>query len=229
MGQLPLSMVESHKLPWCSDEYLYSLQQRFEEFSDFTRQDLFKAIYENVDRESPIYEDQFALAAEVYELLSWEVIDDNVTTEFIYEDSLKLIADDDKLLVYLFRDLPSIDAEKIRHAINSSVKSLWSCHLILWVVPSSNSQNLSGFEESLQSYKLSFVSEIWFTKVHQTLKDQRILLTLSITAHGDEWIYSLSTQLIKFPKETQKDNPILNKQLNLDEFIEIFNNSDLAI
>jgi uncharacterized protein YhfF len=70
MGQLPLSKIHSYTLPWCSDEYLYSLQQRFEEFSDYSRQDLFKVLYENVDRESPEYENNMDVIFEAYELVS---------------------------------------------------------------------------------------------------------------------------------------------------------------
>ncbi len=214
MGQLPLSMVTSHELPWYSYGYLYSLQQRFEMFSDVSRQDLFKALYENIDRESPVYEEEFDAALE------------------IAGNMLDVYASDQRLLDYLFKELPADLSDSIRDSINATAEDWWTGHLVLWSFESQILELYSlwaWFSDPVNSYKLRFSSKEAHAKIEKSIKKSPFLLVLSIVKRSNEDIYELHTELLQFPSSSNKQWAILKKSLNFDEFIQVFNNSDLTI
>jgi len=214
MGQLPLSMVESHKLPWYSDGYLYSLQQRFEMFSSFSKQDLFKVLYENVDREFPLYEEEFDAAME------------------IAGNMFDVYTSDQRLWDYLFKTLPEHHTEIIIDSINAAAEEWWIWHLVLWSFESQNLELYSlwaWFSDPLATYKLRFSSMEAHAKIEKSIKKSPFLLVLSIVKRLDEDVYELNTELLHFPSPFNKQWAILKKRLNFEEFIQVFNNSDLII
>lgn len=232
MGQLPLSKIHSYTLPWCSDEYLYSLQQRFEEFSDYSRQDLFKVLYENVDRESPEYENNMDVIFEAYELVSWNIIDDNIEIEQIYQtDTVVLNAKYPDLLYYLFEALPEPNIVRLWAAIDSTIENIWSSYLVLWSLWDSVHLSLVDFSRSVDIEEVSFATLEWFQKHGAMISNASPLLALSIRVDDEKTpgVAILDTHIIRRSLTQDGTAYVFHKHVSFDEFVELFNQADLAI
>lgn len=228
MRQLPLQMTWSYLLPWYSDEYLYSLQARFPEmFGHMTRQQLFKVLYENVDRESPQYEKELDLAVEVYEEITTTSSKSYTNTIQSFDDGYLFQSQYEQLFTYLFDDLPKINSERLKKMIIASVENLSSAYLVLGHFDSTISLDDSWFAESHEIYHLSFASDQGLGQCADSFKNQKPLLALSVVLEEGGFIV-LDIHLIRRHSDWTRSY-IQNKPIDFDQFVALFNQANLAL
>lgn len=216
------------KLPWYSDEYLYSLQERFPEIvGHMTRQELFKVLYENVDRESPQYEKELDLAVEVYEEMNTPSPKSYTNNIQNFDDGYFFQSQYDHLFGYLFDDLPKVTSQRLKKMIIESVENLSSAYLVLGHFDSTLSLGDSWFTESHEIYHLSFVPDQGLGQCADSFKNQKPLLALSVVLEEGGFIV-LDLHLIRRYSDGTRTY-IQNKPIDFHQFVELFNQANLSL
>lgn len=221
------------KLPWYPEEYIKQLSERFPEiFLWKTKQELFKILYESVDRESPEYENIMDVVFEAYELVNWNIIDDDIEIEQIYEtDTVVLNAKYPDLLYYLFVALPQPNSSRISAAIDSTIENMWSSYLILWSLWNTEQVSLKSFSKSVDIENVSFATLESFEKHGAMVANANQLLAISIRVDDENapGVATLDTHIIRRSLTQDGTAYVLHKPVSFDEFVELFNQADLGI